>query len=331
MNQLTLSELKDVFKSGVSSSSGSADKIEENLPIALLVALFVVCWAFEIFVTKLAFNAGASVVPFTIHGSSFALLVLCILVLPRRCSELAELFFKHRNVFAMVMFANVIHYGLGASLYLFGLSFTKAVNVAFLVTLSSLTTTFFARLFIDEPIPMQKVLALVAMLIGAYLLTTNLQEVIPQLGDLLILGAVVFWSLGNVLMRKTLRDTPVSGEVVSLLKPVAGLPLFFVAIALADFYPESLRAMFKESLLQFEYFPYSMLGGTLAALLWIFLYRALKIAEASYVAMLGLFTPVLVTILAVVFLGETMSLIQVLGAVIILGAGFYTHRMVVAN
>ncbi len=302
---------------------------EERFPVSILISLFVVFWAAEIFVTKLAFLAGAKVIPLTIQGGCFALLTLSLLVLPSRVFELQTLFSEHRGVFLMVLGANALHYGIGVLLYLFGISMTKAINVAFLVTLTSLSTTILARVFLAESIPAKKLFALFAMLIGAYLLTTNLKQMVPGKGDLLILGAVLFWSCGNVLLRKALRDTPVSGELVSFLKPIVGLPIFLVAIALADLYPEGVSRMFKEPLSQFDHLHFAALGGVLGAMLWIFLYRALKQAEASYVSMLGLCTPVLVTILAVCFLGETVSGIQVLGAAMILSAGVFTHALAV--
>lgn len=126
-------------------------------------------------------------------------------------------------------------------------------------------------------------------------------------------------------MRKTLRDSSVSGEVVSLFKPVVGIPFLLVLIAFADWYPEPLKTMFSEPWLDFHAFGYAGLAGSLAALLWIFLYRALKIAESAYVSMLGMATPVLVALFAVLFLNERLSVAQMIGGVLILASGIVAH------
>jgi uncharacterized membrane protein len=57
---------------------------------------------------------------------------------------------------------------------------------------------------------------------------------------------------------------------------------------------------------------------------WIFVYRTLKVSTASYLTMMSMLTPVIVSLLAIVFLGESLVWIQVIGAGLIILSGIVT-------
>jgi drug/metabolite transporter (DMT)-like permease len=288
----------------------------------LSVALFILFWSLEIFVTKAAFLAGAKVLPFMVQSAIFALIFMGFWTVPREFKRLISLCTVDRVLLKQICIANLIHYAIGSSLYCSGTALTSAINVAFLVTLCTPITCILAIFILGESLSIRKAFVLCVLLSGAYILTTNLQMLVPRLGDLLILSAAFFWSLGNVLMRKTLRDSEVSGEVVSFLKPIIGLPLFILLVQFSDYYPTAVSSIFAEPILQFNYLGYAAVAGIFAALLWIFLYRSLKNVESAYVSMLGMLTPVIVSILAVLFLGEKLSPMQGVGSLIILISAF---------
>jgi uncharacterized membrane protein len=58
---------------------------------------------------------------------------------------------------------------------------------------------------------------------------------------------------------------------------------------------------------------------------WIFLYRTLKVATASYMTLMSMLTPVIVTLLAIVFLDESLIWVQVIGAALILLSGIMIY------
>jgi drug/metabolite transporter (DMT)-like permease len=63
------------------------------------------------------------------------------------------------------------------------------------------------------------------------------------------------------------------------------------------------------------------LAGIFLALTWIFLSRSLKLGTASYMTMMSTLTPIIVSILAVLLLGEQMTASQIFGSGLILLAG----------
>jgi drug/metabolite transporter (DMT)-like permease len=58
---------------------------------------------------------------------------------------------------------------------------------------------------------------------------------------------------------------------------------------------------------------------------WIFLYRTLKISTASYLTMMSMITPVIVSVLAVIFLDESLIWIQLIGAALIILSGILVY------
>ena len=74
------------------------------------------------------------------------------------------------------------------------------------------------------------------MLLGAYLLTTQGQVIIPRIGDLYLMGACVCWSFGTVLVRRFLKDQPIEADVVTMQKPLASFPVILVLIGGSLFY-----------------------------------------------------------------------------------------------
>jgi len=288
------------------------------------VLMFSTFWALQIFVVKLAFNAGARVLPFQVMLLVAATATLLLLLSARIGTDLVQLFRQQPALFWKLFAANAIQSGLGTFLSIIGIAMTGAINAGFLVKLSTVTTTLFAWIILKEKMSALKVAIIAIMISGAYLLTTKGQTLIPAVGDLFILAACFSWSLGNVMVRKILKSEAVQADVVTLQKPFATTPVFLGLIGLALLAPEGLRNLIPVlSCCSFstQSLPYALGSGVALAMAWIYLYRTLRIATASYMTLMSMLTPILVSILAILFLGEKLVWIQVLGAGMILSAG----------
>jgi len=285
-------------------------------------------WAVQLFITKLAFNTGAEVLSFQILSILSALLILSILVLPKYGSEFGNMIKHQPDLFWKLFFANGIQSGFGTCLSIIGISLTAAINAGFLVKLATVTTILFAWVILHERLTVVKILTVFFMLTGAYLLSTNGELLIPRIGDLFILGACVCWSLGNVLVRKSLKIQPTSVQVVTLQKPMAGLPVIFALVGISIFYPE-LFGKYQQVMTccrpPLTSIPYAVGNGLFLTITWIYLNRTLKVTSASYMTMMSMVTPILVSLLAVTFLGETLAWIQIAGAGLIILSGVITY------
>jgi drug/metabolite transporter (DMT)-like permease len=286
--------------------------------------MFSAFWAFQIFVAKLGFIAGVMVLPFQVAMVIAAMATLAVLILPKTGPELGKLFKHHPGIFWRLFLANGLQAGLGTYLSIIGIALTDAINAGFLVKLATVTTILFAWLILNENMSSLKFAVVFVMLFGAYLLTTKGQSLLPKVGDLFILGACVCWSLGNVLVRKILKTQAVDADVVTMQKPIASLPVFLVLVGISIFSPEILgnhNNVLKCCTISPAHIPYAFGSGVFLAMAWIYLYRTLHIATASYMTLMSMTTPIIVSILAIVFLNEGLVWIQVVGAGMIILSG----------
>jgi drug/metabolite transporter (DMT)-like permease len=292
------------------------------------VLLFSIFWALQIFFAKLGFNAGASVLSFQLLSTIVAMIILVILILPDVRSQFSHLFTNQRPLFWKLYFANGIQAGFGTCFALIGIAFTDAINAGFLVKLTTVTTILFAWLILKERLSTLKVVTVLLMLIGAYLITTQGKILIPKTGDLFLLGACVCWSFGTVLVRRFLKNQPIEADVVTMQKPLASLPVIMVLIGVSLYFSGTtgnFNQLFSCCSFSSQDLLYALLNGFCLAMAWIFLYRTLKVSTASYMTLMSMLTPVIVSLLALIFLGEILVQVQIIGAVMILLSGILIY------
>lgn len=287
------------------------------------VLAFSILWALQVFVTKLAFVAGADVLSFTLQTTVFAIVAAMILLLPRCGRDLLRL---APLVLLGILVANAVHNGVGGFLGNQGTKLTSAINAGFLMQCSTVTTTLFAWIFLKEPLTRGKIVTVSTIVLGSFLLLTNGLMSAPRAGDGLIICACCAWSSGNVFIRKVLHGTQINPDIISFLRPIAGFPMSILLFGAYDQYAGT-DFLKYENFMRSEWYAYSAVTGTLCVLVWFFLNRTLKIASASYMTMMSSLTPVFVAMLAVVFLGETISSLQMLGGAMIVLSGFVVHRL----
>jgi len=288
------------------------------------VLMFSAFWAFQIVIAKLGFIAGAKVLPFQIVLIITSIATLAVLLLPKSGPDLVQLFKDRPSLFWKLFLANSIQSGLGTSLSIIGIALTDAINAGFLVKLATVTTILFAWIILKERLSVLKVAVVFMMLFGAYLLTTKGEILLPRVGDFFILGACVCWSLGNVMVRKFMTTQAVSADVITMQKPVASLPVFLALIGISIFFPEmlgNLSTVLNCCSFTPSFIPFAIGSGICLAMAWIYLYRTLHLATASYMTLMSMVTPIIVGVLAMVFLNEKFVLIQFAGAGMIIISG----------
>ncbi|HEC93915.1 MAG TPA: DMT family transporter [Candidatus Kaiserbacteria bacterium] len=285
------------------------------------VFVYTLFWAVQIVVMKFAFKEGAHPITFLIYATIFILATLSILVVPWKWSEIKEI---KRDTLCKIIIVN-IPFGFAAIFAYTGTALTTAINAGFLVNVTIVITLILAWIILKEKMTLVKILSALFMLIGVFFLSTKGQLIIPHFGDILILLATVFWALGNVLVRKILKHSSVSGEVVSFFRPLSTLALVAIFVLSAPIFPLNIENVLNVNFLNFSYVILAIVVGILTAGISIFLNRTLKVASASYVAMMSIMTSVMVALLAILFLNEGMVLIQIFGATLIILSGIATH------
>lgn len=286
------------------------------------VFLFSLFWALQIFISKLGFNQGALITPFIVQSTLIAIIILSLYVLPQKITELRKL---PKNILVGILIANSIHFGFGGFLSTAGIALTTAINAGFLIQFSVVTTSILAWVILKEKVTPIRLLMIILVMTGSFFLITKGQLSVPQAGDLLILLACLSWSTGNVLVRRILINTPVSADIVSFLRPIAGLPIFLFLVLISSYYPTSVQQIFQTNLLEIRAGLYVVSSGVFTVLLWLFLNRTLKIATASYMTLMSSLTPILVAILSVLILKERLGSLQLFGALMIIASSFVSQ------
>lgn len=288
------------------------------------VSLFSLFWALQILTSKLAYAAGAKLVPFAVQTFAITLIVLAIYVLPREAKEIKNL---SPRILLGLLIAGGIHMGIGSALSYMGIALTSAVNAGALGQFGTVTTPVLAWFILKEKFTLAKTASIIIILLGAFLLVTEGKLVTPHIGDLLLLLSCFAWSLSNVLVKRILKSTSVSQNIAALMRPVAGLPLLIFFILLTPLYPSPVKSIFVANYFDFHYFTFIVLNGVLMAICFISLIKTLKVASASYVAMMSAITPILVTLLAVIFLKEKLDLVQIIGITLVIASSTLTQYL----
>ena len=97
------------------------NKSSQNI---LLFSLFLALYIFQ---SKMAFTAGAQIISFQIQTGLSALAALSLVMLPNVFREMRVLLRENPKLFWQLVRANGLHYGIGGTLYIIGVSLTSEI------------------------------------------------------------------------------------------------------------------------------------------------------------------------------------------------------------
>ncbi len=209
-------------------------------------------------------------------------------------------------------------------LFFTGLKFTTGGRAAFLHKTLPLYIAVFAFIFLKERIPRKQVYALILMFLGTIILFSakiNPAELWmnPQFGDALILGATILWALENVIARKAM----INGEtnfVVSFARMFfGGVILFGVVLLLGKF--DLLLSLTPQQWMNI-FVSVSILFGYV--LCWYWSIRYINVSKASILLLLA---PVVSLVLGVIWFGEPVPALQLLGSALILVGAYFVAKI----
>ncbi|MBU0530073.1 MAG: EamA family transporter [Candidatus Aenigmatarchaeota archaeon] len=209
----------------------------------------------------------------------------------------------------------IIGGGVAFLMFFTGLKFTTGGRAAFLHKTLPLYTTLLAFVFLKERITQKQLTALIFMFIGTIVLysaviTPTEMWLNPGLGDLLIIGATIFWGIENVVAKKAMMLKE-SNLVVGFGRMFFGALILFGVVLLTG----------KLDLL-FTLQPHQTANLLIStAILFGFVltyYWSLKYINVSKASSILLLAPVITLLLGVGFLGEPAPAVQLAGSAIIL-------------
>ena len=187
---------------------------------------------------------------------------------------------------------------------------------ATLGALQAMIVIFMARGWLGTPIRVGAVAAAATGVLGVALLLISPEAQLDPIGIVAGLGGAASMAAGTVLSRKW--QPPVSALSFTAWQLTAG-GLILLPLALITEPP--LPPLSPTNLAGLAWL--GLIGAAATYALW---FRGVARIEPSAVAMLGMMSPVTAVTLGWIWLGQSLSLVQFLGAVIVLGSVWAGQR-----
>lgn len=200
----------------------------------------------------------------------------------------------------------VLASGLAMFFKLTGLSFTTATNAGFMQVLVALFTIIFSYFILKERLPKMFFIIFSIMVIGIILISTKGGISIPNKGDFILLGNVILIGFSAAYAKRTMKW--ISSRIIAYGRLVFGA--IFLALLIPFF-------GFNELTVIFPMLGWIIFSGIDFGLRLLFLYKAIDIESASNTTTFLLIAPVLTLIIANIWLGETLVIMQYVGVLLI--------------
>lgn len=280
----------------------------------IYLGIFAAMTAMGHILQKIVLNLGVNQLVLAFLRITLGFTVISLLLLAKKHHPVTLVKSNFRHFFIL----GVCFSGIGILMKLWGLSLTTATNAAFIMSLSSVFQVIFAYFFLGENAPKRFYIVLIMMIAGVYLVTTGGKQILPRIGDIIMLAVAVLIGSMEVYGKKVL-------ETLSVIQTAFGRSLvgmIFLGLLVPVFAPHGFSTI--------PNFPVLLLvlsnGITFSASL-IFFYKALQIERASNTGMFALLVPVLTAVLGYLFLAEILNLYQVIGGAIILTGSFMISKL----
>jgi drug/metabolite transporter (DMT)-like permease len=234
------------------------------------------------------------------------------------------LVFRKTNVFKKDHFKKVILFGFLASTIALGLLFagierTTVLNASFISLTGPLIISAAGVVYLKEHVTKKEKVGMSIALFGSLLLIiqpilTNGLSSGQMLGNLLVLGYLVANTISVIYAKRNLREHVNPLDLTSVMFIVGFLSLLPLTIYFYGSetltYVTNLNTSYVLGILYM-----ALISGSLAYYLWIKAQKTIEVGEAS---LFGYLQPIFATPLAVYWLGESLTPVFLVGAVIII-------------
>ncbi|NCQ65748.1 MAG: hypothetical protein COZ34_05245 [Candidatus Pacebacteria bacterium CG_4_10_14_3_um_filter_34_15] len=281
------------------------------------VSLFSISWSLNIILTRIILQRGIDPIQLafqTLVGSTIFLAIFLLATNPKSLISGSK-----KSIFGAII-SGVIGGGLANIVSNIGLNLSTAANYGFLIKTSTAFVVLLAYLFLKESLSRLKVILVATMLLGSYLISTKGKLILPQIGDIFILLGALGFAVATIINKAVIKKD-ILPNVVSFYRALMGaiVSVLFLVVTknMISFNTELLFLIILSSFLQ--------------SLIYVYLNKTLSVASASYTTIMSMAVPVIVLLISVIFLKELFILPQIIGAILIIGAGIMTQKTKVAH
>ena len=265
-----------------------------------------------IVVSKIALKGGSNPFSFALMTSFFSAIFSTFYILPK---------YRGMKKFSKKDWRNIIIIGIIASgithlTMIFGQSLTSAMNAAFLSKLTGLFTIPFAYFMVKEKISRRVWLPIITVFFGVLLLSTNGALKSPQPGDMIIIFTAVLLGFTNSLAKKTMNK--ISSNVISGLRFIFGF-MFILSVVSFLLWSKSFSSLY-------DGFWYVITNAILMFVYVFSFYKGVELSNPAIATIFLLVSAIFSAFLAYFLLGEVLSVVQAIGASLILVGAYFIAR-----
>jgi drug/metabolite transporter (DMT)-like permease len=293
-----------------------------NVPLASKVALLVACffWAVSFIATKVALETvpALTVVSFRLIISALCFSIWLIIRRPRL--ELGQPAWLGK-LFLLSLFGTGFHYALQTV----GIGMTTASNASIHAATGPVLITIIASLFLGERITGKKAVGIIIALSGV-LVVMGIDKLLMfelkghLLGDLLVFSSILMWAVFTV-MGKGMIQRMSALDIITVVTIMGALYMAPSGIIALNQAPVSLFTIPLKAWASIVF-----LGVTCSFLATLLYFYALEKTESQKVGVYLYTIPPMTVIIASLYLGETIGLNLIVGALAVLLGVYLTER-----
>ncbi len=234
-----------------------------------------------------------------------ALFLFCVILGVNQLNELKKLNKKEWGQLALIGF---IGGSIPFVLFFKGLQMTTGQTAGFIHKSLFIFVTIIAIIFLKEKLTKWLFLGCTLLLVGNYFMIKP--DFVFSTGHLFIIGAVLLWAVENVYSKKVLKSNKMNGNIVAFGR------MFFGSIFILGY----IFATDKQGLISSMNIAQWQWVGLTSGLLFLYVltyYNSLKYIEVSTAASILAIGAPITTVLALIFNGIAISIMQALGIVFI--------------
>ena len=239
-----------------------------------------------------------------------------ILVTSKKYGKLPRLNIKQFLLIICLSLSGIVGFGL---FFFWGLSYISASRAAIIISLNPILITIFSAFLLKNKITFTKFAGIVISLIGAAIVISkgNLTEILSNkigYGELILLGGIISFAIFSILGKITMR----------YLNPIISITYASIAGTILLFFP----ALLQGELHHLMNYGLTVWGSAFfmgvfgIGLGYIWFYEGIDKIGPSRAGIFFNFTPIFASLLAVLILGEQLSLSLILGAALVV-SGVY--------
>lgn len=230
----------------------------------------------------------------------------------------------NRKSYFLLLLTSLCGAVIAPTLFFYGLSNTSASDSSILINGEVLFSILLAVVFFNEKLIKREIIALILVLVGIVILTTNMQFLSSSnsfvefnIGNILIVGSTLFWALDNNISKILSKNIHIP-KIIVLKTLIGGSLLFILTITVFGI------AEFDVDIIHVSYLVFAGSLG-FGASLFFFLHSLKRIGTIKTILLFST-SSIFGMIFAKVFLNENITIYQIIAVGVILGGLYLIKR-----